>query len=88
MKHTMVDSYILDESEKETLRKATEIMNEILVEMRDVPTYAIDDQVFDEEIGQLLTTAMKIEMHMIFSDFNSLTDEARTTIRMELNGKA
>jgi len=72
------------EDERETLKKAADILFGIYTEMCNTPTYIIDEQDFDSSVEELVKTALQVEMGKIYSVFDCLPEENKQNIRKEI----
>ena len=84
MTNHIKQSIQVTDEERETLKKATDILFKIYTEMCNTPTYIVDEQDFDSSVEGLLKTALQVEMEKIYSVFNGMTEEGKENIRKEI----
>ncbi len=71
----------LTSDEEETLRKAKYIICDIINGLNDgVGTSFIDEQIFPDEIRNLINAVLMLENGRIYSEFNVLNEDSREKI--------
>ena len=84
MKHVVVDSYVLNNDEREIISKATEIINNVSKELSDIPSICIDEQNIEPLIDNLMYSVLNMELKKVYSIFNCLGSDGVDKLKREI----
>ena len=68
-------TFHLNEEEIKAVKGTQKILEEINNELEDLATWQIDDQIFDENIEEIIKLAVRLESKRIYSRFDEETKE-------------